>query len=230
MQEIRYVKVNSREIPVVLSDEKEALLAAKAAGRAIVGLWDPEKPEKDLYPAVFLVEKMEDADREFLERVARRHLGLPWKICETKRLVIREIRGEDFTEIWDNQIGQGFSTLEELESYTKHQYTFYGFGFWALEEKREGELVGIAGVTVPRPDDKKELFAINYPEGDGELELGYHIFLPYRKQGYAEEACRAVLSYVERELEPGRIVARISEENIPSQKLARKLGFLRDTD
>ena len=39
MQETRYAVVDGEEIPVLLSDENEALLAAKAAGRAIVGLW-----------------------------------------------------------------------------------------------------------------------------------------------------------------------------------------------
>ena len=38
MQEIRYVNVNGNRIPVLISDEREALLAAKAAGRAVVEL------------------------------------------------------------------------------------------------------------------------------------------------------------------------------------------------
>ena len=39
MREIRYAAVNGKEIPVLISDENEALLAARAAGGAIVGLW-----------------------------------------------------------------------------------------------------------------------------------------------------------------------------------------------
>ena len=38
MQEIRYVNVNGNRIPVLISDEREALLAAKTAGRAVVEL------------------------------------------------------------------------------------------------------------------------------------------------------------------------------------------------
>ena len=38
-----------------------------------------------------LITDVEDADEEFLERIARRHLGLPWTICETERLILREI-------------------------------------------------------------------------------------------------------------------------------------------
>lgn len=250
MQEIRYAKVNNVEVPVLISDEKEALLSAKADGRAIIGLWDSKNPDMDLSPALFLVENPEDADGELLERVARRHLGLPWKICETKRLVIREIRGEDFTEIWDNQIGHGFLTLADLESYTKNQYIFYGFGFWALVEKKSGELVGVAGLTVPKITEKNKpdigdktmreacpggsgtrdpgtisMFEISFPDGEGELELGYHIFVPFRRKGYAFEACEAILGYGREELGLGLVTARISKENLPSQRLARRLGL-----
>ena len=31
-------------------------------------------------------------------------------------------------------------SVEELEAYTKHQYTFYEFGFWALVEKKTGAM------------------------------------------------------------------------------------------
>ena len=36
MQETRYAVVDGEKIPVLLSDENEALLAAKAAGRALL--------------------------------------------------------------------------------------------------------------------------------------------------------------------------------------------------
>ena len=149
MQAWKTAIVNGREIPVLVSDEKEALLAAKAAGRAIVGLWRPEQEMGEISAADYVVENPEDAVSEYLERVARRHLGLPWRICETERLVIREMFADDFDEVWSNQIGHGFGSIEELEAYTKYQYTFYEFGFWALVQKGTGELVGMAGLTMP---------------------------------------------------------------------------------
>ena len=66
------------------------------------------------------------------------HLGLPWRICETRRLLVREMTGDDFDEVWANQVGRGFGSVEELEAYTKHQYTFYEFGFWAWWKRRPG--------------------------------------------------------------------------------------------
>lgn len=239
MQEIRFAKVNNREIPVLISDEKEALLAAKAAGRAIVGLWRPGMEPGELAAAGYVVVELAAVSEEFLERVVRRHLGLPWRICETERLRIREICGADFDEIWENQVGRGLDSVEKLEAYTKYQYEFYGFGFWALVEKASGELIGVAGLTVPReePRDGMEWYRKELPGYGGtdesvagkaemvELELGYHIFPPYRRKGYARESCLAILNYAEAELEAERICLRIAENNLPSKALARTLGF-----
>lgn len=257
MQEIRYAKVNSREIPVLISDEREALLAAKAARRAIIGLQKKESTGNSglfMLPAPYVIEETDILDDEFLERVARRHLGLPWKICETRRLLIREIHGEDFDEIWLNQVGHGFESVEALEAYTKHQYIFYEFGFWALAEKESGDLVGVAGLTIPRDEDmelagqngrqnekgipkewkrKQEsglnTYILTWPEGKETLELGYHIFLPYRKRGYATEACRAIISYAREYLNPKNIIARIAKENTVSVSVAAALRMKKVT-
>ena len=157
MQEWKIAYVNRREVPVLISDEKEALLAAKAAGRAIVGLWRQGQPMDEISAAAYVVEDMEDVTDVYLERIARRHLGLPWRICETERLVIRELFADDFDEVWMNRIGLGFGSVEELQSYTEHQYSFYEFGFWALVEKTSGDLVGVAGLKVPEDEDLEEM-------------------------------------------------------------------------
>ena len=263
MQEWKIAYVNQREIPVLISDEKEALLAAKAAGRAIVGLWRPGQPMEEISAADYVVERLEDASGEYLERVARRHFGLPWHICETERLLIREMFADDFDEVWSNQIGLGFGSVEELQAYTKNQYTFYEFGFWALADKERRELVGIAGLKMPdepaeqgsgdkrQPDvlflDASEMNVQagedtektlkqtrNVPSDEEQeeeqitLELGYHIFRPFRRRGYAEEACRAILKYGTEELSARRFLVRIDKENTVSRHLAESLGFTDD--
>ena len=254
MQEWKIAYVNNREVPVLISDEREALLAAKAAGRAIVGLWRPEQAMDEISAAKYVVENLEDVTEEYLERIARRHLRLPWRICETERLVIREMFADDFDEVWENQIGLGFGSVEELEAYTKHQYTFYEFGFWALLEKENGELIGVAGLKVPEEDAgeaietfvlsvkdwKKKMnfsdtqeenvqektFEQEYSDDPGEiLELGYHIFRRYRQKGYATEACKGILKYGVEELGTTRFMVRIDKENTISQRLADSLGF-----
>lgn len=232
MREIRVVKVNKREIPVLISDEREALLDAKASGRAVIGLLNggPESGS-DLPPGLvpYAVLRLEDLDGEFLERVARRHLGLPWHICETKRLLIREMFQDDFDEVWQQQIGHGFGSIEELEAYTNHCYRFYEFGFWALVEKESRDLAGVAGLTVPREDgsgpDTILRYEKTFPDGETELELAYHIFGHFRRKGYARESCLAIMEYGRRELGAKRYLVRIRSGNQASIALARSLGF-----
>ena len=57
------------------------------------------------------------------------------------------------------------------------------------------------------------------------LELGYHIFRRFRQNGYAKEACEAILQYGTEELGTTRFMVRIDKENTISLRLADRLGF-----
>ena len=147
MTEIRCVSIDGISYPVVLSDETEALLKAKADGKASVGFWDRNSGgQQDLSWVSYLVEDLEDADQKFLEQVVRRHLGLPWKIAETRRLLIREFVEEDADQVpkeaGDGSADEIFYTREKLKDYIRCQYGFYEWGIWALVEKETGQLVG----------------------------------------------------------------------------------------
>ena len=93
----REVTIAGQTYPVILSDETKLFRHAKAAGRAIVGLWreNEEKQPADYSSCLYLITDPEDADETFLERVVRRHLALPWLIAETDRLIIREFSQDD---------------------------------------------------------------------------------------------------------------------------------------
>ena len=121
----------------------------------------------------------------------------------TGRLIIREFRASDSLPAEEKE----FSTPELLSSYIACQYRFYECGLWALEERATGKIVGKAGIT------------------DG--ELGYHIYSEYRRRGFGEEACRAILSWAKKE-GLDRISVRIKPDNTPSLLLAEKLGFTGD--
>jgi hypothetical protein len=144
----REVTIAGQTYPVILSDENEALQAAKAAGRAIVGLWreNEEKQPADYSFCLYLITDPEDADETFLERVVRRHLALPWFIAETDRLIIREFSRDDPLEPASAEDADGtFSDWNKREEYRKHQYRFAECGLWALERRADGVLVGKAG-------------------------------------------------------------------------------------
>ena len=99
MTTTRQITISGVSHTVVLSDDSTALQAAGAAGRAVVGLWDKNHLDRSLFPAFYVIENIEQADRDFLTKVVLRHLGLPWEICCTKRLTIREFTLNDAENI-----------------------------------------------------------------------------------------------------------------------------------
>jgi len=234
------VWVENREYPVLLSDEREALLAAKAAGRAFVGVVGstgvsenarfPDgvgAPGRDLYFAPYVVERAEDADHGFLERVVRRFQGLPWIIARSSRLLIREFTLEDIPKVMpeetDGEADRVFYDPALLEAYIRHQYGFYGYGLWALERVGDGALLGKAGICGFREAGCFSGAGTGFGP-DGCLELGYHLFTPYRGQGYAREACRLICAYAEEEYGLP-LCAFVKKENPGSVRLLEDLGF-----
>ncbi|MEG1144175.1 MAG: GNAT family N-acetyltransferase [Clostridium sp.] len=207
---LKSVTVEEIEYQVTLSDDSQALQAAYAAGGAIIGIWNETWQKGDgLASCLYLVTDPEDVDGRMLERVVRRRFNMPWRIGETKRLFIREFKKEDPLEA-ESEGSAGselpiFCDKSRRDAYIDSQYCFHECGLWALEDKDTGMLVGKAGVT------------------DG--ELGYHIYRPFRGQGYALEACREILKYAEKEMQLQEIFLRIQRDNQPSIGLANRLGF-----
>lgn len=214
--------------PVIISDEPEALLAAQAAGRAIIGV-QGDGNKWYLKGVSYVIPGFEDASRELAQLVLRRHLGLPWLIASTGRLVIREFVEEDADHIPEEEYGaqEGvFRSRELLALYIDRQYGFYEYGTWALTEKETDVLVGMAGVSNPRlPEEMEELLYQNDPDRTVPwLELGYHIFRPYRRRGYGAEAVSAIMDYAHEVLDV-RLCALIDEKNQASRAMAERLGM-----
>ena len=267
------IALDGRSHPVVISDEPEALLAAKAAGRAIIGV-EGNGNKWNITCAHYIIPDFMSASRELAELVLRRHLGLPWTIGTTGRLIIREFVKEDAGRIPEEEYGMEenvFRTPELLAHYIEKQYGFYEYGTWALEEKGSGALVGMAGVSNPRlPKDMEGMLsrfeaalsgtsdsgaalsgAIDSgaalsgtsdssaalsgasdsgPDKQGQepclpwLELGYHIFRPFRHMGYAREAAAAIRDYAH-EVLGARLCAMIQTKNQASRAVAEGLGM-----
>ncbi len=245
MTQKREVRIEGIDYTVVISDEKEALLAAKRAGRAVIGLQDREG--LDLWPASYVAESLKDIDAAYLEQVVRRHAGLPWRIGETRRLLIREFQVEDAGQVpreeTDTQEDAVFYTEESLSRYIRCQYSFYEYGLWAVVEKETGRLAGKAGIV--RTSYGKEPWEAEAAGNDGKtegqaggeremqtgedllyIEIGYHIFHLYRRRGYAAEALRKIVELVkEKARTPVCIYAKIDASNKASIRVAEASGF-----
>lgn len=57
-------------------------------------------------------------------------------------------------------------------------------------------------------------------------ELGYHMVPQYMGKGYSTEAAKAVVAVLENTLGLKRLTARVSEQNVASQRVVTKAGFL----
>lgn len=168
-------------------------------------------------------EGFEEIGLTFLRHVYERHHHIPWTILETKRCVVREFSMEYLDELFALYEGEGMTDyIEPLypyeeekayqEAYIEYMYGFYGYGMWLVCDKKTGKLIGRAGV-----EHREEL--------GGAMELGYAIGVPYQRQGYAMEVCRAILDYARDELQMTEINCLIEEGNTVSERFAEKLGF-----
>lgn len=170
----------------------------------------------------YAVESLEGLDGDFLEKVYQRHIGEPWDILETERLLVREMVEADLEALYriydqadagDFLDGLSADREEErayIKSYIEKVYPFFGFGIWMLVEKEYGRCVGRAGFH------RREGFA--YPE------LGFIVEKKEQRKGYCLEACNALLEYGFRELEFEGIQALVVEGNRASEEICRKLG------
>ncbi|SFR09613.1 GNAT family N-acetyltransferase [Poseidonocella sedimentorum] len=85
-----------------------------------------------------------------------------------------------------------------------------GYGMFSVVEKQSGAPVGLIGLWGPEP----------WPEP----ELAYNIYEGSSGKGYAEEAARAVMGWNFGALGRERLISVIHPDNLPSQRLAARLG------
>lgn len=148
-------------------------------------------------------------------------------VLETERLRLRAHRVEDFealAAIWGDgavarYIGGRPSTREEswsrLQRYPGH-WALMGFGYWAVEEKASGRLLGDVGFSdlkraMDPPLDRPEQGWVLAPWGHG--------------KGYASEAVAAALEWAEAHFGHGNFCCIIAPENAASIRVAEKAGY-----
>ena len=189
----------------------------------IVHLHEGNREER--FPnGAFCVENIEDITDEYRDRVWRRSQGLPWEICETQRLTIREITVEDVPRLYelyaDSSITKYMEPLfedinQEIEytkEYIRNIYGFYGYGMWVIVLKAIQKVIGRVG--------------LEYKEDFDGLELGFMLGKGFQHKGYAYEACRAVIKYGVEALGIRDYRAIVAKDNAPSRWLCERLGFL----
>jgi RimJ/RimL family protein N-acetyltransferase len=140
----------------------------------------------------------------------------------TARLEVRlphESDRERFVQLFQDEAFMAFSA-GVLESDSAHRRfdemleraAELPFAKQPVIERRTGSVLGYVGVNT---------FEF---EGQRRLEYGYRLVPEARGKGYATEAGRVLLTVAARTFS-GEILAMIDPRNVPSQNVARKLGF-----
>jgi RimJ/RimL family protein N-acetyltransferase len=141
---------------------------------------------------------------------------------ETERLILRMWRGDDFEMVArlfsDPEVMRYQSprrAMTRAESWGSFAYTIghwhlRGFGFWAIEEKASGNVVGRVG--------------FGYPEEWHGVEFGWSLARESWGRGYATEAARRALHYGFTETDLDHVVSSIQPENVASIRVAERLG------
>jgi [ribosomal protein S5]-alanine N-acetyltransferase len=147
---------------------------------------------------------------------------------ETERLLFREIRETDFSAwlefhkdtstslYWTEEKG---SPEEECTKWYAKQFQRYNNnrgGMNALIEKQTGNFIGHCGLLLQAVD------------GNTELEIAYSLLPAYWNKGYASEAAIKCRDFAFHNKLAGSLISIISITNIPSEKVAIKVGMKPD--
>ncbi len=143
-------------------------------------------------------------------------------LLQTSRLLIRNFRASDWQAFYALICQYQASELaafdqpwptspEKLKSIV--EWFAAGDSFLAVCLKRSGQLIGFVALNEV-PHDGKPVF-----------NLGYVFHFDFHGQGYASEACRAVLAHAFERLQAQRVVSGTAAANHASCRLLERLGF-----
>lgn len=142
---------------------------------------------------------------------------------ETERLAIRKLSYDDFETLiaimgklevmyaWEH----GFNK-DDVQAWIERQlmrYTKDGVGYFAVELKESGLLIGQAGLMKTTMN------------GNEVVEIGYIFDNTYWHNGYATEAAESLIVYAFNSLELPAVYCSIRPENKASIRVAKRLGM-----
>lgn len=220
---------NQAEQMLIITDSLEDV---EYAARNDIALIFYEAPNQDIrvQNVDMVVQGFEEIDVKFLQLIYMRHHELPWPIAETRRLYIRESVEEDLdafrslynekgmTDFIANPEWNGEEGEKKFSQYIHHMYPFYNYGIWTVIEKKEGKIIGRAGLENR-----------SY-RGKDVLEIGYLIGKKWQNRGFGEEAARAVEHFALDVLMPQELYAFIYPENRASIRVITKMGYQKIED
>ncbi|NMA60422.1 MAG: GNAT family N-acetyltransferase [Firmicutes bacterium] len=145
-------------------------------------------------------------------------------VLETERLVLRQLRYEDGTDIhayFNEGMAKYYDWLPKTVAEGRGFVRFFKTGYQEEQSIRWG-------ITL-KPYDKV-IGTCGFSDFDhfSRAELGYELAEQYWHQGIMNEALRAIIPFGFKEIEMHRIQASVFPDNAASIKLLEKLGFQKE--
>ncbi|HEY0112888.1 MAG TPA: GNAT family N-acetyltransferase [Allosphingosinicella sp.] len=149
-------------------------------------------------------------------------------VLETARLRLRAFRADDFDRWagvladpnvyrWLGGTASGAEDTWRRVLASTGSWIVLGYGYWAVEAKEDGRLVGQVGFA----DFRREMT----PSIEGLPEMGWILAPDAHGKGYASEAVAAGLAWIDAAHRPAQVAAIIDPGNLPSIRVAEKAGF-----
>lgn len=134
-------------------------------------------------------------------------------VLETTRLKIRTASKEEMQRYIEEQTDASLKTAyqEMLQGCLDHPDQWAWYAIWMIEGK-DGTHMGDLSFKGLRPD--------------GWVEIGYGINDEYRGQGMATEAVNAAAAWALQQPGVTRVEAETEPDNVPSQRVLSKCGFV----
>lgn len=119
--------------------------------------------------AEYMIERLEEVDYEVIDMAYRRLAGIPWEIFKTERCIVRETIVEDvdslygiygepaITEYMEDLYQDRDEEIAYIKDYRRRMYGFYGYGIWSVLSRRDGQVIGRAGISWREEFDVPEL-------------------------------------------------------------------------
>lgn len=143
----------------------------------------------------------------------------------TKRLVLRAYRREDF-DAFAAHLADPVSAAHLAPADRQAAWRIFcsqaglwlidKAGWWAVEERETGRLVGNVGAF--------------FREDATVMELGWNTYRAFWGQGFAHEAAAAVLQHAFETRREAKVRALIAAANASSLRLARRLGLVYEAE
>jgi RimJ/RimL family protein N-acetyltransferase len=147
---------------------------------------------------------------------------------ETERLILRRWQPEDLEPFAamnaDPRVMEFYpktlkkSETEAMIATIEQRIEQLGFGLWATELKRTGQLIGFIGLSVPG-----YLFPFSPC-----TEIGWRLAFDQWGHGYAQEGARAALTFGFERIALKEIVSFTTVANIRSRNVMEKIGMVHD--